>query len=468
MASEKILNSRVQLKYDTLVNWQSSVFNGSDASKYLKAGELAIVTLAPNNEPNPTHTANQHPLLFKVGTGNHKFDDLPWASAKAADVYDWAKQASLPVTKEGTGNVVASIAWDEATKSIKFTTASVATSEGMEQLANRVTTIENTYATDAELAAAVETINAAVALKAAQADLEAVSAVANAAATQTALAAEIERAMKAEKANADAIALLTDGVDQTKVDGVKDLIDYVEEHGPEVTKMKEDIAANTKAISDEAARADTEEKRLAGLIGTNTENIRENAEAITALGITDGKVANATMADKANSLTDNAKAEVKAVKVDNATNADVATDANKLGGVAAEQYATKAYADQAEADAISSANANTANVIKNYYTKTEADAAFMDSTETGNAIDAKIAALNLPTTYEAIGAEGRAKAYADSLAGNYATAAQGTKADSALQEVTAGTGLKVTNKNHVEFDTDVVFVFSCGSSTEII
>lgn len=141
---------------------------------------------------------------------------------------------------------------------------------------------------------------------------------------------------------------------------------------------------------------------------------------------------------------------------------------HKLGGVAAEQYATKAYADQAEADAISSANANTANVIKNYYTKTEADAAFMDSTETDNAIDAKIAALNLPTTYEAIGAEGRAKAYADSLAGNYATAAQGTKADSALQEVTAGTGLKVTNKNHVEFDTDVVFVFSCGSSTEII
>ena len=54
-------------------------------------------------------------------------------------------------------------------------------------------------------------------------------------------------------ANANAIELLTEGVDADKVDGVKDLIAYVEEHGAEVTGMKEDIAANAKAIEDHEA-----------------------------------------------------------------------------------------------------------------------------------------------------------------------------------------------------------------------
>ena len=77
------------------------------------------------------------------------------------------------------------------------------------------------------------------------------------------LAAEVARAKAAEEANANAIALLTDGVDQDKVDGVKDLIDYVEKHGPEVVGMKEDIAENAQAIADEAARAKAAEEAIA-------------------------------------------------------------------------------------------------------------------------------------------------------------------------------------------------------------
>ena len=94
----------------------------------------------------------------------------------------------------------------------------------------------------------------------------------------------------------------------------------------------------------------------------------------------------------------------------------------------------------------------------------------MDSTETDNAIDAKIITLNLANTYEPKGAEANAKAYADSLAGNYATKAQGAKADSALQEITttANGGLKVTNKNQIDIDTDVVFVFDCGSASTLV
>lgn len=54
--------------------------------------------------------------------------------------------------------------------------------------------------------------------------------------------------------------------------------------------------------------------------------------------------------------------------------------------------------------------------------------------------------------------------------GDYASSAQGAKADSALQEITttADGGLKVTNKNQIDIDSDVVFIFNCGSSTELI
>ena len=45
------------------------------------------------------------------------------------------------------------------------------------------------------------------------------------------------------------VETLRDGIDAEKVDGVKDLISYVEEHGGEVTGMKEDIAGNAEAIS---------------------------------------------------------------------------------------------------------------------------------------------------------------------------------------------------------------------------
>jgi hypothetical protein len=93
----KQINTRILLKYDTLANWQASEFNGTDATKYLKAGELAIITLGSDVETDhPENASGQHPLLFKVGDGTHKFDDLAWASALAADVYDWAKAAKAP------------------------------------------------------------------------------------------------------------------------------------------------------------------------------------------------------------------------------------------------------------------------------------------------------------------------------------------------------------------------------------
>lgn len=49
-------------------------------------------------------------------------------------------------------------------------------------------------------------------------------------------------------ANANAIELLTNGASAEEIDSVNDLIDYVNEHGAEVTGMKADIKANSDAI----------------------------------------------------------------------------------------------------------------------------------------------------------------------------------------------------------------------------
>lgn len=130
--ADKILNTRVQLKYDSLANW-------STKNPTLLSGELAIVYLG-NSNTTTTPDNGTHPILFKVGPG--AFNSLPFASALAADVYSWAKETGLTITKDGTGNVVSGIEWDATANNgkggIKFTTAAVATAEGLEELQEEV------------------------------------------------------------------------------------------------------------------------------------------------------------------------------------------------------------------------------------------------------------------------------------------------------------------------------------------
>lgn len=159
--ADKVLNTRIRLRYDTYAEWNSK-------NPALLSGEIAICEVPVTQADVNGITSVRPQILMKVGPGN--FNDLDWTNAKAADVFDWAKQAELFVQKSGEGNVVSSIAWDAALNNgkggIKFTTASVATSEGLADLAGRVKAIEDGYATDGDLSAAVEAINGAIALKA--------------------------------------------------------------------------------------------------------------------------------------------------------------------------------------------------------------------------------------------------------------------------------------------------------------
>lgn len=496
MATEKMLNTRIQLKYDSFENW-SKVSNQFE----LKPGEIAIAYLA-NSKTTTTPDNGTHPVMFKVGPG--KFNDLPWASALAADVYSWAKKSEEEFTAwvktlvdvgdldayskaqvdqmlidnstadkahadsvaaTAKSEAIAAAATDAAAKvkeladgAVAGNTAAIAAiNDGTSGILAQAKSYADQSETDAVAAAKNYTDGREVEIKkyADQAETDAV-----AAAKDYTDAREVEINKYADQAEADAIAAAKDYTDAREVaikaayeayadqaeadakayaddlkdailgegikdtfDTLKEIQDWIEGDGVNATEL-------TGAIADEAKTREDADKAI--------------NDRIDALGIVDGKVASAAVADKANSLADSAKAEVKAIKVDNAAQADVAAKASGLdasgeAAVKAVKVDNAAHAD--DADKLGGVAA------ADYALKTDAQG-YADIAETN------------------------AKNYADSLAGNYATAAQGEKADSALQSVAAGVGLKVSDKadnaQTIEIDDSVVFVFNCGSATTVV
>ena len=97
--AEKIINTRVQLKYDTLTNWLAS-------SVILKAGEVAIATIATtNSDSGLTPPA----IGIKVGDGKNTFANLNWIQAVAGDVPTWAKEAAGATVKSWIDGAIGAI-----------------------------------------------------------------------------------------------------------------------------------------------------------------------------------------------------------------------------------------------------------------------------------------------------------------------------------------------------------------------
>ena len=98
--AEKIINTRVQLKYDTLTNWLAS-------SVILKAGEVAIATIATAN----SNSGLTPPAIgIKVGDGKNTFADLNWIQAVAGDVPTWAKETAGATVKSWIDEAVGAVA----------------------------------------------------------------------------------------------------------------------------------------------------------------------------------------------------------------------------------------------------------------------------------------------------------------------------------------------------------------------
>ena len=91
MANTKTIITRIKNKIDTISNW-------NDYKGTLLDGEVAIVKVPTGSSYTNPVTGEPEPvieLLMKVGDGSSTFDKLPWMSAKASDVYAWAKKQNL-------------------------------------------------------------------------------------------------------------------------------------------------------------------------------------------------------------------------------------------------------------------------------------------------------------------------------------------------------------------------------------
>ena len=413
MATEKILQTKINLPYDSLENWLVS-------TRILGAGEVAFayVETGDTQEVNSV-TAPQ--VLIKVGNGKDLFKDLPFATAKAGDVYAWAKAAVKPTyTAAEINGIDAKIAdyvsnemGIEVDTDTQYNIVKVndyqyklmSKSKGDETFATEVATIDipqyddttvkadiatnasainalealvgetavatqitnaiaalklaETYAakvhthTKADITdfahthemsevnglvdslagketageaakvqdnldAYIESNDAALALKADKTEVEALASKVGIVADDTTVVDMVEavdaKAVKntddittinetikniqenayddtelrglvqdnadaisaleqahaddkaalevSIKSNADAITLLTNGVDSETIDGVNDLIAYVNEHGAEVTQIKGDIKTNADGIDALEGRMDSAEEAL--------------------------------------------------------------------------------------------------------------------------------------------------------------------------------------------------------------
>ena len=107
--AEKILNTRIQLKYDSYENWSKIDIEGQGANLVLKEGEVGVCYIPEKTVvdgiKNPPH------VMMKVGDGVTPFASLKWLSARAADVEEWAKAETKPVYTaaeiQGIGDYIA-------------------------------------------------------------------------------------------------------------------------------------------------------------------------------------------------------------------------------------------------------------------------------------------------------------------------------------------------------------------------
>ena len=219
-----------------------------------------------------------------------------------------------------------------------------------------------------------------------------------------------------------AVERLTNGVSADEIDGVNDLIQYVKDHGTEVTGIQEDIAANTEAIEGVAERMTTAEGKITtveGAVATKAEQeyvdgkIEELQGADTGLG---NRIK--ALEDKfggAEGSVEDQIADAKQEAIDTAAG-DATSKAN------AAESAAKAYADAEDAkiesrvDALEATTHTHANkALLDTYTQTEADLADAVTKKHEHSNLAILEGITATKVAAWDAAEGNAKTYADGL-----------------------------------------------------
>lgn len=271
------------------------------------------------------------------------------------------------------------------------------------------------------------------------------------------------------------VETLRDGVDAEKVDGVIDLINYVEEHGTEVTGMKEDIAQNAEAIAGVAGRMTTAEGKITAVEGAVATKAEQTAldEAIEALEGADTSLGNRITAlenqftgdDSVDAKIATAKQEaIKAAAAD-AANKDAVVLAETQQGIAAVQGDVDAVAGRvttAEGKITALEAASATHALK---TEVQAVQTALDEYETVNnaavALKADASAVSaMDEAYKAADTalSGRIKDLEDNKAGYATTGQVATAKSEAISEAatTAQTKVDALANGQVKANTEAI------------
>lgn len=290
MAIEKVLNTRILNKIDTLEAWQSSTLE-------IKEGEICIATVAASAGTGLTEPV----CMIKIGTkdenGNLRtFKDLPWSFyAKSSDVLSVCKSAE---DLEGFVNGV-------------IAKAGIASSDAMTALAGKVTAAEGKISALETIVGGAEDglVKDVAALEKLVGDTEVAIQITNAiteldlantyeakgeaAKVQTALDTYKTSNDAAVKANSDAIAANTSSIngikDGTTIDSFADVETALA--GKEASGAAAQALADSKTYADglagnydkkgSAAEAETNAKNYADSLADGYDKAGDAAQALT-------------------------------------------------------------------------------------------------------------------------------------------------------------------------------------------
>lgn len=472
--AEKIIKTRISHKIDTLENWSKSTIG-------LKKGELAIATTAASAGNGLTEPV----AMIKIGEDGVKtFNDLPWNFyAKASDVYSWAKTKEKPTytANEISGladyiggqiqdtDTVYRIAKDETNKDkTVYKLQSKAKGAADVDFADVEGSTFEIYTTDG--------INGLIDTKITGLNLEdTYEAKGSAKTVQEALDAyktNNDTAVAAVKATADKAAVKTE-VD-TELAKKQDSLAFGTAYNAETNKVAtmSDITSATAGLTgamhfkgevkSDPTGADFDKKNYKSgdvVLFGKKEYVFDGTKFVE-LG-DEGSYVLKTTTINGHALSENiviSKSDIGLGNVDNKSAATIKTDftgeiADKNDGFVKGGDVHTALAGKAD-----STHTHTASDITDLNVGVTAVATgktdgTISVTSGGTATDVPVKGLG-------------SAAYTESTA--YATAAQGAKADTALQAITttANGGLKVTDNNQIDIDDAITFVFDCGTAIE--
>lgn len=244
------------------------------------------------------------------------------AAIKAAADAAAAAQNDVDALETYVGTIPATATATDIVGYVQEKTAGIATDTALEELTGRVaqneTDIENIVkdylkaADKTELEGKITEVSTAVATEKSRAEgieaglesrLAAVEGDYLKAADKTELQGNIDTV-------SGAIERLTNGVSAEEIDGVNDLIQYVKDHGTEVTGMQKDISDNADAIAAEAERAAGVESGLDTRLQAVEAAVGDSGSVADAIDTAKQEAIDAAAADatsKANTAESNAK-----------------------------------------------------------------------------------------------------------------------------------------------------------------